>query len=378
MVPGNQERIEMNIRFLDLSREYLKHKSELDSAISQTLLEFNLVRGKQVFEFEKQFGKKIGVNQVISTGNGTDALYASLKMLGIGPGDEVITPAFSWISSAETISQCGARPVFADIDPEYYTLDPERVKEKITSSTKAILAVHLYGQMADVVALKRICSDYKLFLIEDCAQAHLSSLNNQCAGTFGDAGCFSFYPTKNLGAYGDAGSVVTNNVVLASKLRRFVNHGALEKDDHLIEGVNSRMDTLQAGILLIKLTYLEQANRLRQNNAAHYNRLLNDVPEIKIPSVRPGSSHVYHLYVVQARDRNALQKYLQNEGVQTLIHYPSALPNLEPYKYLNTEISDVKIANQMEQHALSLPIYPDLTNEEIGYVCEKIKRFYNK
>jgi dTDP-4-amino-4,6-dideoxygalactose transaminase len=369
----------MHIPFIDLERQYRHIKSVLDNQIETVVHEFNFLKGKQVSQFEHAFSSYFTSSpEVISVASGTDALFAILKMLGVSAGDEVITPATSWISSAETITLCGATPVFADIDPVFFTVNPEVIERKLTKKTRAIVAVHLYGQAADMDALLRLCEKHKLYLIEDCAQSHLTSFNNQTVGLFGDAAAFSFYPTKNLGAYGDAGCVITRNKILADKIRRFSNHGALAKDDHLFEGINSRMDTLQAGILLAKLPHLQQWNDKRRKNARLYTEGLAGISEVETPLIRPASVHTFHIYAVKVKDRDNLRKYLEQNGIQTAIHYPVALPNLPAYRHLNHVPGEFPVANSLQDALLSLPVFAELTIEEIDYVCSKIRCFYKR
>ncbi|NJM26244.1 MAG: DegT/DnrJ/EryC1/StrS family aminotransferase [Bacteroidia bacterium] len=334
------------------------------------------VRGRKVGEFSEAFSKVLGIADCIPTGNCTDALFAILKCLGIKQGDEVITPAFSWISSAETVSLCNAVPVFADVDPHMYVLDVADVEKKITARTRAVIAVHLFGQAAPVAALRKVCDKHNLLLIEDCAQAHLTSVGNRYAGTFGDAAAFSFYPTKNLGAYGDAGCIVTNNEALAEKMRRYCNHGALQKDDHIMEGMNSRMDTLQAAVLLAKLPHLQDWNRQRIENAQHYCSLLADIPFLKLPVVSADTIHTFHIFAIRAQRRDQLQTYLTGQGVETIIHYPAALPNLPAYSYMRHQPGDFPVASSLQDELLSLPIYPGLTLADIEFVCQTIRTFY--
>lgn len=368
----------MKVPFNDLERQYSSIKNTLDAALESAFSSFNFIKGPAVSAFEDTFSHVLGVRCCIATGNGTDALFAALKALGIRPGDEVITPAFSWISSAETISFCGAKPVFADVHHETYTVDPSAIEARITSKTKAVIVVHLYGQAAPMEAIMTICKKNKLLLIEDCAQAHLTRDGDRYAGTFGDAAAFSFYPTKNLGAYGDAGCAVTNNVDLAERMKRLSNHGALKKDDHLIQGMNSRMDTLQAAILLAKLPHLESWNAKRSEHASVYMDRLKNIREVILPVVRPGTTHTFHLFVIRAQRRDALRDFLQEQGIQTLVHYPCALPNLPAYRYLDQSPSDFPVSSRLQEEVLSLPVYPELTTEQITYVCENIKEFYQK
>jgi len=302
----------------------------------------------------------------------------ALKALGIGAGDEVITPAFSWISSAETVTLCNARPVFVDVHPETYTLDPDLIEPLITPRTRAIIAVHLYGQAAHTARIKKICRKRGLYLIEDCAQAHLTREDGKIVGTLGDVATFSFYPTKNLGAYGDAGCVLTPRATLARHMRRLGNHGALQKDDHLIEGFNSRMDVIQAAFLSAKLPYLAQWNTQRRAHAALYTRLLSGVDQVCPPAERPGTTHTFHLYVIRAKKRDQLKAYLEAQGIQTLIHYPRALPHTPAYAYLESGGASFSVSRTLEKEVLSLPIYPELSDHKIRYVARNIKDFYKK
>ncbi|MCI0751764.1 MAG: DegT/DnrJ/EryC1/StrS family aminotransferase, partial [Flammeovirgaceae bacterium] len=346
----------MVIPFVDLKAQYLSIKKEIDQAIQKVLDETTFIAGQPVKDFESNFASRYGVKHVVSLGNGTDAIYITLKMLGIGVGDEVITSAVSWISTSETISQTGAKPVFVDIDPKTFTIDPTLIEQKITSKTKAIVPVHLYGQMAHISTIKTICEKHKLHLVEDCAQSHFSSEDNVLAGKWGIAGTFSFYPGKNLGAYGDAGCIITNNDLLAERCRMFANHGSLKKHDHQMEGLNSRLDTMQAAILSVKLNYIEAWTNARITNANYYHEHLKDVKEITLPSVRENTQHTFHLYVIRTTRRDELKMYLEKAGVQTAIHYPTALPNLPAYKYLNHGPADFPVASQYQREILSLPM----------------------
>jgi dTDP-4-amino-4,6-dideoxygalactose transaminase len=299
-----------------------------------------------------------------------------LRALGIGSGDEVITVANSWISASETISQAGAKPVFVDIEPDYFNIDTEKIEEKITKKTKAIVPVHLYGQPAKIEEIKEKCEKYSLFLIEDCAQAHFAEYDGQKVGTFGIAGTFSFYPGKNLGAYGDAGAIITDNDDFAIKARMFANHGALQKHQHEMEGINSRMDGIQAAVLKVKLKYIDEWNSARHNHAIRYNELLSDLPEIKTPKIRGNSFHIFHLYVILADKRDELASYLKSKKISTGIHYPTALPFLPAYKYLGHEPSDFPVVHQFQDEILSLPMYPELDNDQIDYTANSIKEFF--
>lgn len=366
----------MNIPFVDLKAQYQSIKSEIDSAIATVIDETSFIGGKHVKEFETKFAALYGVKNCIPVGNGTDSLYIIMKMLGIGEGDEVITSAYSWISSSETISQTGARPVFVDIESDYFTIDPALIESKITKNTKAIIPVHIHGQICEMDAIIEIAKKHNLFVIEDCAQAHFSEFKGKRAGTMTIASSFSFYPGKNLGAYGDAGCILTNDDHLAEKCRMFANHGALIKHQHRIEGINSRLDGLQAAILTAKLPHILKWTAERKRCASTYDNLLRDIKGIVTPPKRPFSEHSYHLYVIRAERRNELQAFLKQNGIETAIHYPSALPSLECYHALYPNPS-FPIAIGNEQKILSLPIYPELQDESIAYVVSKIKEFYS-
>jgi len=366
----------MNIPFVDLKSQYAKIKCEIDSAIRNVVEETAFIRGKYVDNFEKAYASEYGVKHCISIGNGTDGIYIALKMLGVGSGDEVITSACSWIATSETITQTGAKPVFIDIEPDYYTLDPDLIEKKITKKTKAIIPVHFYGQPADMDKVMTIAKKHELYVIEDCAQAHFATFKGKNVGTIGNVGIFSFYPSKNLGAYGDAGCIVTNDDELAYKMRLYANHGSVNKIDHLFEGINSRMDGIQASILLAKLPHIHDWNRKRYENSMIYNSLLRDVDKIKLPVVRAECSHVFHVYVIRTERRNELRDFLSSNGIQTMIHYPKALPFLEAYKYLNHEKNDFPLSFEYQSEILSLPMYPELVNSQIEYVAGEIKYFF--
>jgi dTDP-4-amino-4,6-dideoxygalactose transaminase len=368
----------MNIPFVNLQVQYESIQTEIDRGISEALKRFQFSKGFEVSEFERHFPAKLKSKYCIAVGNGTDALFLSLKAIDIQPGDEVLTPSWSWISTSETISFCGATPVFVDVDPSHYTIDIEAVKSKITPKTRAIIAVHLYGQAARASELRELCDKNNIKLIEDCAQGHLTIDGNSIAGSIGHISAFSFYPTKNLGAYGDAGCVLTNGEALAEKVRRLANHGALQKDDHLIEGTNSRMDTIQAAILLAKLPFLEQWTEKRIQNASYYSTLLQHLPQIRTPKVRENTRHTFQIYAIRCEQRDELKTYLEAQGIQTIIHYPNALTNLPAYQYLNLDASQFPVSNALQKDILSLPIYPELTKEQIFYVFEKISDFYKR
>lgn len=365
----------MNVPFVDLKAQYASIKDDIDRAIRSVIEETAFIGGKYVRAFEAEFAAAYGVKHVVSCANGTDSLYIIMKQLGIGAGDEVITAANSWISSSETISQAGARPVFCDVHPVYYSMDEEKLEALITPRTKAVIAVHLQGQMCDIARIKEICDRKGIFLIEDCAQSHFSAVGDKLAGLTGHAASFSFYPGKNLGAYGDAGCIITNDDQLAERCRMYANHGALVKHQHRIEGINSRLDGMQAAILSAKLPHLLKWTQARIDNAALYTKHLAGIPGIVLPATRPGTKHSFHLYMIQADDRDGLMAHLKEKGIETAVHYPTALPNLPAYAYLGTKPSDFPVATRLQGRILSLPLYPELTEVQVCYVRDAIAAF---
>jgi len=366
----------LSIPFVDLKSQYQSIKSEVDAAIQAVLNDTAFVGGKYVESFEKAFAAKYGVKHCISCANGTDAIYISLKAAGIGPGDEVITAANTFIATSEAISQTGARPVFVDND-EYYHLDPDKLEAKITPKTRAVLPVHLYGQSAAIDRIKAICDRYNLLMIEDCAQSHFATFNGQKTGTFGLAGTFSFYPGKNLGAYGDGGAIITNDDDFARRARLFANHGSQKKYVHEIEGINSRLDGLQAAILSVKLKYIDDWNNARYRHALKLNQLLSDIPQIKCPQIRPGCSHIFHIYCLRVPEREKLIDYLKAQGIATNIHYPYALPFARAYAHLDHKPEDFPTAYEYQSQIISLPMYPELNDEQIKYISESLHKFYS-
>ena len=361
----------MKIPFVDLHAQYLTIKHQIDRAIADVIAESAYIRGPQVEAFEEAWARTLGVKRCVSCANGTDAIYIALRGLGLRPGDEVITSAHSWISTSETIAQAGGRVVFCDTDAETFTIDPADIERKITPATVGIMPVHLYGQPADVGAIMAIAKKHNLWVIEDCAQAHLARYNGQFVGTFGNVATFSFYPGKNLGAYGDAGCLVTNDDRLADWMAAFARHGG--KGDHVMEGINSRMDGLQAAILNAKLPHLPAWTDARRRVAALYNELLEDVDEVITPTVRSDRDHVYHLYVIRTENRDALRKHLTKAGISTVLNYSKALPFYPAYAYLGHGPKDFPAAYANQSRILSLPIYPEITDEMIGFVVDQIR-----
>ena len=365
----------MNIPLVDLKVQYHSIKHEIDQVVQDVIDNTAFINGMYVKEFEEAFACAIGVKHCIGVGNGTDALFLALKALEIGSGDEVITAANSFIATPEAITMTGAKVVFVDINPDTYNIDIAGTEAKITSRPKAIIPIHLYGQPADMAQILKMAEKHNIFVIEDAAQAHLAAYNGQIAGGIGNIGCFSFYPGKNLGAYGDAGAVVTNNDELAIKIRMLANHGRVGKYNHEFEGVNSRMDGIQGAVLSVKLRYLSSWTEKRRKAAAFYNELLKEKSNIVTPKEEEYAKHVYHLYVIRIKERDKLQKHLKEKGISTGVHYPIALPNLSAYKYLGHKPSDFPIASQYQDEILSLPMYPEIGADQIRYIADCIGSF---
>lgn len=362
------------IPFVDLKVQYNSIKEEMDAAIHAVIDNTAFVAGSYANQFEQDFASFLGIKHCIACANGTDSLEILLKAMGIGPGDEVIVPAISWISTSEVVSTVGATPVFVDIHPQYYTIDIDKIEAKLTNKTKAIIPVHLYGQPVDMPRLMQVAQKHNLKVLEDCAQAHGAEFNGQKIGTFGDCASFSFYPGKNLGAYGDAGGMVTNNNEIAQTARMIGNHGQQGKHNHLIEGRNSRMDGIQAAVLSVKLKYLDIWTDSRIANSKKYDSLLEGAP-LYGPKVIGQGKHVFHLYVIRTANRDAVMQYLKEAGVGVAIHYPTALPLLKCYEnrgYLN---EDFPVAVQVSKEIISLPMYAELSDEHIKEVA---KLLHNK
>lgn len=363
------------IPVVDLHAQYLSIKAELDAAIAEVISASAFVRGAHVERFEREYAAAIGAAHCVSCANGTDALYIAMRALGAGPGREVIVPAHSWIATSATVSQTGASVVFCDTDPDTYTIDPSSLEGKITARTIGIIPVHLYGQPADMDAIMRIARKHHLWVLEDCAQAHLAKFGGRTVGTFGAAATFSFYPSKNLGAMGDAGAIVTGDPVLAQRMAMIARHGGLKKGEHRIEGVNSRLDGLQAAILSVKLRHLASWTERRRQLAARYAGMLGGFAGLGLPGTAPGREHVWHLYVVQHGARDDLARHLQSQGVQTVINYPVALPFLPAYERLGHRPSDFPNAFAHQSRILSLPLYPEMTAVQMQTVVDAVASF---
>ena len=363
------------IQFVDLLRQYHDLKPEIDAAILRAVGRGDFVLGEDMREFEKEFAAFNEVPFCVGVADGTDALHLALLALGVGPGDEVIVPTHTFIASVLAISNTGARPVLVDCDPDYYTVDVKAVERALTSRTKAIMPVHLYGQPADMDPLLQIASDRKLFIVEDTAQGHGATYKGRICGTMGDIGCFSFYPGKNLGAYGDGGAVITRSADLAEKVTLLRNYGQKVKYVHTMKGFNSRLDTVQAAILRVKLKHLAKWNDQRRAAAARYGELLAGT-KVGLPKVAPYSNPIWHLYVIQTDDRAGLQRALDAANVSHGIHYPIPVHLQDAYRDLGYKEGSFPVTEALAPRILSLPIFPELSDGETAHVAGAVRAFF--
>jgi dTDP-4-amino-4,6-dideoxygalactose transaminase len=364
----------MTIPILDLKAQYLAHKEEIDSALLSVVADGQFILGPNVRALEEEIAAYVGCQYAIGVASGTDALLLTLAALGVGPGDEIITTPFTFVATASTISHRGAVPVFVDIDPRTFNLVPEMVEKAVTSRTKAIVAVHLFGQPAEMGPILEIAQRHGLKVIEDAAQAIGAEEHGRRAGSFGDAGCFSFYPTKNLGAYGDGGMVTTNDPAVAEKVDILRRQGSKAKYYSELLGFNSRLDEVQAALLRVKLRHLDDWTAGRQRVAYRYNELLAG-GAVTTPYERPGVRHVYHQYTIRAPHRDELQASLKKQGIGTMVYYPVPLHRQELYRNLNYPAGSLPDSERAADEVLSLPIYPEITDAQIGLVTEAIAHF---
>ena len=361
------------IPFVDLNAQYLGIQKEIDIAIQCVIRDSAFAGGKYVADFELDFAAFLGVDHVVSCANGTDSIEILLKSMGISEGDEVIVPAISWISTSEAVSTVGGVPVFVDVD-EDLLIDISKIESKISPKTKAIIPVHLYGNPVDMPSLMQIAKKHGLKVLEDCAQSHGATFKGKLTGTFGDCASFSFYPGKNLGAYGDAGCMVTNDPDIANRARVIANHGQIEKNNHIMEGRNSRMDGLQAAVLSVKLKHLNNWTEARIRNANFYREYLIDA--ISRPRTLDSKKHVYHLFVIEHPKRDDLALFLSEQGVGTGIHYPSPLPFLPFYRrQIKNAEKEYKVALEKTSKIISLPMYAELHEENIAFVANLVNGF---
>jgi dTDP-4-amino-4,6-dideoxygalactose transaminase len=363
----------MEIPLVDLKAQYRLIKEEVDSALKRVLEDGQFILGQEVSALEKEVASYCGVNYAVGVASGTDALHLALLACGIKPGDEVITTPFTFIATAEAVTRCGATPVFVDIDPRTYNVDPSQIEPRVTKKTKAIIPVHLYGQPAEMEPILELALEHDFRIIEDCAQALGAEYKGRKAGSLGDAGCLSFFPSKNLGAYGDGGMVVTNSSEIAEKVEMLRNHGCREKYYHLLSGFNSRLDTLQAAILRVKLRHLNDWIKLRHEKASFYAQFL--AKEVGLPHIVPNGYHAFNYYTIRlrnSRSRDNIQRHLSSQGIATAIYYPLSLHLQEVFKSLGYKPGDFPESERAQEEVLSLPIYPELSENQIEEVTKAI------
>jgi dTDP-4-amino-4,6-dideoxygalactose transaminase len=363
----------MKVPFVDLHAQYLSIKQEIDSAIEKVIRETAFISGPYASSFEREFAAFTGVKHCMACANGTDSLEILLKAMGVGEGDEVIVPAISWISTSEAVSAIGATPVFVDVD-DNLLIDLNLIESKINARTKVIIPVHLYGNPVDMDRLMEIADKHGLKVMEDCAQSHAAQVRGKQVGSFGHCASYSFYPGKNLGAYGDAGAMTTNDDRIAEIARAISNHGQQGKHNHIMEGRNSRLDGVQGAILSAKLPHLDKWTEARIKNAKRYNALFTH-PEVKLPTVPDYARHVFHLYVIRVKRRNELMQFLKANGIETSVHYPVPLPLMPCYKNFGYTPSDFPKAADVASEILSLPMYPELSDEQAQYVVSRVEEF---
>jgi dTDP-4-amino-4,6-dideoxygalactose transaminase len=359
----------MKVPFVDLQAQYKSVKDEIDVAIARVLDNASFILGREVEAFEAAFAEYVGARFCVGVNSGTAAIQLAVTACGLGIGDEVLVPANTFFATAEAVSTAGATPVFVDADPVSYNIDVSKIEAAITERTRAIMPVHLYGQAADLDSIFSLAERHHLIVIEDAAQAHGSKYKGRRVGALGRAGCFSFYPGKNLGAYGEGGAVVTNDEEVARRVRLLRDHGSAQKYQHEIIGYNFRLEGIQGAVLNVKLRHLDRWNELRREHAARYQELLRG-SDLRLPVEMPYAEHVYHLYVVQSDGRDALQQTLNESGVQTGIHYPIPIHLQTAYASLNYRRGDFPEAERQAARVLSLPMFPELTDEQIMHVAE--------
>lgn len=369
----------MTVPFIDLKLQYKNLKSEIDNAVLDVLSNCHFIMGPNVKSLEEEIAKFLNVKHVIACASGSDAILLSLMAYGIKQGDEVITTPFTFFATAGAIVRLGAKPVFVDIDAQTYNINPSLVKEKITSKTKAIIPVHIYGQAADLDPLKTIAAEHNIALIEDCAQAFGAKYKNKYVATIGDLGCISFFPTKNLGCFGDGGAITTNNDTLAEKLRLLRLHGAKPKYYHKLIGINSRLDEIQAAILRVKLKYISLWNSTRQNIAQKYNTAFRNT-NITIPYAADYGRHIYHQYAIKIGNRDKVLEFLKSNKIEAGIYYPLSMHLQECFKELGYSKGDLPVSENTTETILSLPIFAEMTEDQINFVAEKVieaEKLYN-
>jgi UDP-2-acetamido-2-deoxy-ribo-hexuluronate aminotransferase len=370
------------IQMVDLHGQYLRIKSEIDEAIQNVLTSTAFIQGREVGEFAKALGNLVGSDHVITCANGTDALQIAMMALNLKPGDEVILPVHTYVATAEVIALLGLIPVFTDVDSDTFNIDTRQIEAKITTRTKAIVPVHLYGQCADMEPILKIAGKYNLYVIEDTAQALgaeyiFSDGIKKKAGTMGIIGTTSFFPSKNLGAFGDGGAIFCNDKALGEQIKMMANHGQKIKYHHDIIGVNSRLDTLQAAVLLVKLKYLTSYTQKRNQAATYYDQALNNVPELKTPLRSLNSTHVFHQYTLKVKSRNELKEYLEKNGIPSMVYYPVPLHFQKAYQRPGLGEGSFPVTEELSKTVISLPIHTEIKEDELSYICDRINHFYH-
>ncbi len=368
----------MKVDFVNLNAQYQEIRQDIEKGLEAVFNKGNFILGEEVEQFENSFAKYCASKFGVGVNSGTDALFLGLLSLGIGPGDEVIVPAFTFIATALAVSYTGAKVVFVDIDEKTFNIDFKKIEKSVTKNTKAIIAVHLYGQPADMDEIIAIAKKHDLKVIEDAAQAHGAEYKNRRTGSMGDIGCFSFYPTKNLGAFGDGGMVVTSNEKTYERLIMLRDYGRLDKYEHILKGYNSRLDTVQAVILKEKLKFLDIWNKMRQAHASTYNNLLEEQKSVITPFKAENRDHVYHVYALRVKKRNLVFEELRKNGVSAIIHYPIPLHLQKAYSELGYKKGDFPVAEKVADEIISLPMHPFLNNEEIEFVVEQVLKLTSK
>ena len=363
----------MNVPFIDFKEQYNIVKEEIDSGLKRVFEKGNFILGEEEKNFEVDFAKYCDAKYAVGVNSGTDALYLALAALDLGPGDEVILPTFTFIATALCISYTGAKPVFVDIEEGTCNIDPAALKKAITKKTKAVIPVHIYGQAANMEEIRKIAKEHKLKIIEDAAQAHGATYKGKKVGSLGDVSCFSFYPTKSLGAFGDGGMIVTDDKAIYENCLMLRDYGRTDRYSHKIKGYNSRLDTVQAVVLAAKLKHLDEWNRMRNEKAAYYKALLRDVKQIVTPTIQKDRTHVFQTYAVRVKKRDKVAEAMKEKGIGVLIHYPIPLHLQEAYKELKHKKGDFPVSERICREILSLPMFPHMTNVHVEYVAETIK-----
>jgi dTDP-4-amino-4,6-dideoxygalactose transaminase len=370
----------MKVPLADLKAQYQTIKPEIDAAVQNVIENTQFILGKAVTDFEQAFSQAHQTKHCIAVGSGTDALHAALWALDIGKGDAVVTTPFTFIATVEAISLTGAQPLFVDIDTKTYTMDPNKLEELMKTSqgrnVKAILPIHLYGQPAAMDSIQQIAQKYGVKIIEDAAQSHIAKYDGKFVGNFGAAACFSFYPGKNLGAYGEAGGIITNDDLLAKKLRQLRDHGQSEKYKHQFWGHNYRMDGIQGAVLGVKLKYLNQWTSKRREIAAKYRQQFDGIPDLTPPFESPKVFHVYHQFVLRTKKRSAFQQYVTEKGIASALHYPIPIHFQEAYLHLGYKPGDFPISESCAEECISIPAHPEMTNEMVEYVISNVRSFF--